>query len=123
MNELFLFDAFLSHSSKDKVLVREIAEHLKADAVKVWCDEWEIKPGDSVPTNIAEGLEHSRVLMFCMSAHAFGWDWAQLNAGTFRFRDPLNQERRFIPLRLDDAPIKGSFALFLYVNWPSEPSK
>jgi len=34
----------------------------------------------------------------------------------FRFRDPLNQERRFIPLRLDDAPIKGSLAQFLYIN-------
>jgi hypothetical protein len=36
-----------------------------------------------------------------------------LEAGTFRFRDPLNQERRFIPLRLDDAPINGSLAQFL----------
>jgi hypothetical protein len=26
-----------------------------------------------------------------------------LEAGTFRFRDPLNKERRFIPLRLDDS--------------------
>ena len=38
--------------------------------------------------------------------------WAQLEAGTFRFRDPLNRERRFIPLRLDDAPFKGSLAQF-----------
>jgi hypothetical protein len=45
-----------------------------------------------------------------MSANAFGSDWAQLEAGTFRFRDPLNKECRFIPLRLDDAPIKGSLA-------------
>jgi hypothetical protein len=47
-----------------------------------------------------------------MSAQAFGSDWAQLEAGTcgrgnLPFRDPLNHERRFIPLRLDDAPIKG----------------
>jgi hypothetical protein len=56
------------------------------------------------------------VLVLCMSAHAFGSDWAQLEAGTFRFRDPLNKERRFIPLRLDDAPIKGSLAQFLYIE-------
>lgn len=47
--------------------------------------------------------------------------------GTFRFRDPLNpafakrlrvgrQERRFLPLRLDDAPIKGSLTQFLQLN-------
>ena len=40
-----------------------------------------------------------------------------MEAGTFRFRDPLNRERRFIPLRLDDAPIKGSLAQFLYIEW------
>jgi hypothetical protein len=33
-----------------------------------------------------------------------------------RFRDPLNQERRFIPLRLDDAPITGALAQFLCLN-------
>ena len=77
-------------------------------------------PGDSIPAKIEEGLEHSRVLVLCMSANAFGSDWAQLEAGTFRFRDPLNKERRFIPLRLDDAPIKGSLAQFLYINWLPE---
>jgi len=35
-------------------------------------------------------------------------------------RNPLNKERRFIPLRLDDAPIKGSLAQFLYINWLPE---
>ena len=45
---------------------------------------------------IDEGLERSRVLVLCMSANAFGSDWAQLESGTFRFRDPLNKERRFL---------------------------
>jgi hypothetical protein len=52
-----------------------------------------------------------------MSANAFGSDWAQLEAGTFRFRDPLERERRLIPLRLDDSPIKGSLAQSLCINW------
>ena len=72
---------------------------------------------------IEEGLERSRVLVLCMSANAFGSDPAAagLESGTFRFRDSLNKERRFLPLRLDDAPIKGSLAQFLYINWlPAE---
>ena len=56
--------------------------------------------GRSSPAKIEAGLEHSRVLAPCMSAHAFGSDWAQLEAGTFQFRDALNKERRFIPLPL-----------------------
>jgi hypothetical protein len=117
MADEFQYDVFLSHSAKDKAVVRPLAERLRRDGLKVWFDEWVLKPGDSIPAKIEAGLEHSRVLVLCMSAHAFGSDWAQLEAGTFRFRDPLNEERRFIPLRLDDAPIKGSLAQFLYINW------
>ncbi len=108
MPDEFQYDVFLSHSAKDKAVVRPLAERLHADGVKVWFDEWELKPGDSIPSKIEEGLERSRVLVLCMSANAFGSDWAQLESGTFRFRDPLNKECRFLPLRLDDAPIKKS---------------
>jgi small GTP-binding protein len=120
ISEQFTFDVFLSHSSKDKTVVREVAEQLRADGLRVWLDEWVLKPGDSIPVKIEEGLENSRVLVLCMSANAFGSDWAQLESNTFRFRDPLNKERHFIPLRLDDAHIKGSLAQFLYINWLPE---
>ena len=117
MSDDFQYDVFLSHSAKDKAAGRPLAERLRTDGLKVWFDEWVLRPGDSIPAKIEEGLEHSRVLVLCMSANAFGSDWAQLESGTFRFRDPLNKERRFVPLRFDDAPIKGSLAQFLYINW------
>ncbi|MBC8166260.1 MAG: toll/interleukin-1 receptor domain-containing protein [Bryobacteraceae bacterium] len=105
MSNQFSYDVFLSHSSKDKTVVREVAERLRADGLRVWLDDWEIRAGDSIPHKIEKGLEHSRVLVLCMSAHAFGSDWAKLEAGTFRFRDPLNQEGRFIPLP-DGSPLR-----------------
>ena len=120
MSDSFDYDVFLSHSAKDKAVVRPLAERLRADGVKLWFDEWVLKPGDSIPAKIEEGLERSRVLVLCMSANAFGPDWAQLESGTFRFREPLNKERRFLPLRLDDAPIKGSLGQFLYIDWRLE---
>ena len=124
INQEFPYDVFLSHSAKDKAVVRPLAERLRQDGLKVWLDEWVLKPGDSIPAKIEEGLEHSRVLVLCMSANAFGSDWARLEAGTcgtgnLPFRDPLNQERRFIPLRLDDAPIKGSLPQFLGMDMQS----
>jgi len=111
------FDVFLSHSSKDKAVVRALAERLRNDGLRVWFDEWEIKPDDSIPSKLEDGLERSRVLVLCMSANAFGSDWAQLESQTFRFRDPLNKDRRFIPLRLDENPIIGSLAQFMFINW------
>ena len=120
MSEQFDYDVFLSYSSKDKVVARDIAEQLKDEGVRVWFDEWEIRSSISTPAQIEEGLDNSRVLIFCMSANAFGSDWVQLECHTFRFRDPLNKDRRFIPVRLDDCPIKDSLTQFLYINWRSE---
>jgi translation initiation factor 2B subunit (eIF-2B alpha/beta/delta family) len=118
----FLYDVFLSYSSRDKGVVRPIAERLQQDGLKVWFDEWMLKPGDNIQAKIDEGLEHSRVLVLCMSENAFGSDWAKLETGTFRFRDPMNKELRFVPLRLDDASIPGSLEQFLYINWPPDPA-
>lgn len=117
MSEYFEYDVFLSYSSKDKEVVRDLAGRLRADGVKVWFDEWMIKPGDSIPSMIERGLETSRTLVLCMSKHAFASDWSKLESYTFRFRDPLNKSRRFIPVRLDDQEAPGSLAQFLYVDW------
>jgi hypothetical protein len=124
MADTFDYDVFVSYSSQDKDAVRDVAERLKNDGLKVWFDEWIIKPGDSIPAKIEDGLENSRILLLCMSEHAFGSEWTQLESYTFRFRDQLNNERRFIPLRLDDTPAKGSLAQFAYIRWfPEEREK
>jgi hypothetical protein len=70
----FRWGVFLSHSSCDKDVVREIANRLKSDGVRMWFDEREIKPGDSIPAKIEDGLEHSRVLVLCLSAAALAAD-------------------------------------------------
>ena len=98
MTDEFPYDVFLSHSTKDKGVVREVAQRLRKDGVKVWFDEWVLKPGDSIPAKIEEGLERSRVLVLCMSANAFGSDWAQLEAGTSGFATPPKQGAPLHPL-------------------------
>jgi hypothetical protein len=75
-----------------------------------------VRPRERRP-KIEDGLDRSRVLVLCMSANSFGSDWNKLESQTFRFRDPLNKDRRFIPLRLDDTAPKGSLAQFSYVDW------
>ncbi len=63
MAEALQYDVFLSHSSKDKPVVRAIAERLRADGVKVWFDELVLKPGDSIPAKIEERLGALGVLV------------------------------------------------------------
>ena len=47
MPDEFQYDVFLSHSAKDKAVVRPLAERLRQDGLKVWFDEWVLKAGDS----------------------------------------------------------------------------
>lgn len=48
MSGEFPYDVFLRHSAKDKPVVRDGAERLRKDGLRVWFDEWESKPGDSI---------------------------------------------------------------------------
>jgi hypothetical protein len=113
----YLHDVFLSHDSLDKEVVRDLAIRLRDRGLRVWFDEWEVRLGDSIPNKVAAGLEGSRVLLFCNSEHAVGSAWAKFELQTFQFRDPLNQERRYVVLRLDDTPLTATLAPFLYADW------
>ena len=115
--QTFEYDVFLSHSSKDKTVVKELAERLRSDGLRVWFDDWVIQPGDSIPSLIADGLTQSRILVLCMSGNAFGSDWVTLEHQTIMFRDPMNKSRRFVPIRLDESPIKDILKQFAYVDW------
>ena len=44
MPDRYDFDVFLSHNSKDKPAVRELAEALRERGVIVWLDEDELRP-------------------------------------------------------------------------------
>ena len=118
--DVFSYDVFLSHSSKDKPIVRRLAQRLREDGLKVWFDEWAIPPGGNIPRLIDEGLEQSAVLVLCMSANSLGSDWAAVESQAFRFTDPVNRELRFIPLRLDDTEPRASLRQFAFVDWRGE---
>jgi hypothetical protein len=65
MGQDFQYNVFLSHSAKDKAVVRPLAERLRQDGLKV-CrvppkrereggfDEWVLNPGDSIPAKVNE---------------------------------------------------------------------
>jgi hypothetical protein len=46
---LFPYDVFLGYSARDKTVVRDLANRLKAGGLKVWFDAWELKTGDDLP--------------------------------------------------------------------------
>jgi hypothetical protein len=121
LSERFSLDVFLSYTSWDKAVVREVAGQLQADGLRVWFDDWEIHPGDSIPAKIEEGLEHSRALVLCCRRMRSARPGLRKESGTcgsgnLFFRDPPNKERHFILLRFDDSRLAHNNQL-----WQSRP--
>jgi hypothetical protein len=53
----FTYHVFLSHNHADKPRVRQLAKKLRAEGLRVWFDEWIIKPGDDIYLAIENGLQ------------------------------------------------------------------
>lgn len=117
MADRFAYDVFLSHNSRDKSRVRSLAEKLRDAGLRVWFDEWVIKPGDDIYLAIERGLEAARSLVLCLSPAALGSDWVTLERSTVLFRDPTNAGRRFLPLLLADCELPDALRRYKYVDY------
>lgn len=120
MAEHFTYDVFLSHNQADKPRVRKLAERLKQAGLRVWFDEWVIKPGDDIYLAIERGLEVARVQVLCLSPQALGSEWVALERSTVLFRDPTNKGRRFVPLLLAECNLPDTLRRYKYVDFRQE---
>lgn len=116
----FTWDVFLSHSSHDKPRVARLAKRLTDEGFQVWFDAEAIAGGGDIVAAIEHGLEHSRVLILCMTEAAFQSEWVRLERNTAIFRDPSNHERRFLPLKFEDGPIPAMLRRLKYIDWRAE---
>jgi hypothetical protein len=125
MSAAFAFDVFLSHNRHDKPRVRRLAERLRAAGLRVWYDDWAVKPGDQIFLAVENGLQAARVLVLCLSPQALGSGWVGLERATVMFRDPGNAGRRFIPLLLADCAFRtrcGATNMWTIAPRPTRPS-
>jgi len=119
-NPQFSFDVFLSHNSKDKPQVRRLAERLRTAGLRVWFDEWGIQPGDDIYLAIERGKEASQYLVLCLSQSALDSDWVSLERSAALIRDPINKDRRFIPLLLSECKLPDALQRYKYVDYREE---
>ena len=101
--------------------MRRLAERLKQAGLRVWFDEWIIRPGDDIiALKVDEGWRQSRVLVLCLSPAALGSEWVALERSTASIRDPSNAGRRFIPLLLADCELPDTLRRYKYVDFREE---
>lgn len=75
--------AFISHDSRDKPFVAELAQKLRSVLCPVWYDEFSLKPGDSLRESIDAGMRDSERCVVVLSPNFLsnpGWGKAEFNA-------------------------------------------
>ena len=68
---------FLSHSSRDKVAVRRLAQDLQKAGFSVWLDELEIMVGDSIIEKIGKGLNECEFVAIWLTKYSVDSGWVQ----------------------------------------------
>lgn len=70
------YDVFISHASEDKdSIVRDLANALTAEGLRVWYDEFTLRIGDSLRQKIDRGLATSRVGLVVLSPSFISKGW------------------------------------------------
>lgn len=96
------FDVFLSHNSKDKPAVRELAEALRARGLKVWLDDWELIPGKPWQEALEEVIETAEASAVLVGKDGVGpWQNNEMRSCLSEFVD---RKLPVIPVLLPSAP-------------------
>jgi hypothetical protein len=96
---------YLAHASEDKAAVRPIAEHLMANGIDVWFDEWEMEPGDSLRQKMEEGLGEMThfVVVLTETSLAKPWVAKEMDVGLVQ---QVGGKSRFVPLIVGVEPAR-----------------
>lgn len=105
------FDVFLSHNSKDKPTVRQLARALKGRGLEVWLDEEQLVPGRPWQEALEEIIQATRTAAVLVGKDGLGpWEIPEMRACLSEF---VNRKLPVIPILLPDAPAKPELPLFL----------
>ncbi|MBU0486618.1 MAG: toll/interleukin-1 receptor domain-containing protein [Bacteroidetes bacterium] len=97
-----MFDAFLSHSHKEKAFIEEIADKLEAHGISVWLDKRQIIPGDSFIDSIEKGMSLCHTcLIFYGKNTPNGWFKNEIESALIRIA--YDKTFRVIPVLLPRA--------------------
>lgn len=72
-----MLSVFLAHSSNDKIFVRQVYEVLAGFGVRVWFDEAELRPGDSLIQRISSGIGQVDFIAVFLSEDSVRSEWVQ----------------------------------------------
>ncbi|HET6977228.1 MAG TPA: toll/interleukin-1 receptor domain-containing protein [Pyrinomonadaceae bacterium] len=113
---------FLSHSSKDKDLIRKITDELKRSGMEVWDDSIEVLPGDNWAQLTSQALEASQAMVVLLTPETIDSKWIrwdiQFALGNISYKHRLIPVLIGDPSRFPKERIPGIFKHLNVINLP-----
>jgi len=105
------YDVLLSHNSKDKPAVRELAGLLSAQGLRVWLDEDELRPGVPWQQLLEQGIKVSRSVAVLVGKDGLGpWEDEEMQAALYL---AVKDKRPVIPVLMCGASAQPELPMFL----------
>ncbi len=110
---------FLSHNSKDKFFVRELAARLSVHGVKAWIDEAEINIGDSLTEKIGRAIKANDFVGVVLSTNSIGSEWVKRELQIAIQREFAEKRVVVLPILIERVDLPPFLSDKLYADFTS----
>jgi len=116
----YMSSIFLSHSHKDKLFARKLAERLKNAGVKVWIDEAEMKVGDSLIEKIGKGIADTSYLAVILSPASVSSEWVRREVNIALTQEIKGKKKKVLPILYRPCDIPDFLSDKLYADFTND---
>ena len=99
IRDMYGWDVFMSYATPNQDIARALATALDEHGIRVWFDQLELKPGESLIDSLNQGLRFSRIGVVIFSHDFFARDWTQAELkALYHLVKSQPQQRRVVPV-------------------------
>lgn len=111
--------AFLSHSSKDKIIVEELANRLGKE--NIFYDKWDLDAGELLPSKLSEVIYDSKWFVLIASKNSMASRWVKYELNIAIRRHIEDENYRIVVAKIDDCEINSELTPFVYIDSSKNP--
>ena len=112
----FEHDIFLCHNSANKDWVQTLSTKIESEEyegrqLKVFFDEWDIRPGTNIVLELEKALSKSRFVGVVLSHEMLKAEWPTMEWTIAVSDDPSGRKGKVVPILLDNCDIPASLKI------------
>jgi hypothetical protein len=115
MSRRKVFLSYRKSTAERRVFVEAIAQRLGREGFEPWFDDWNLKAGDSLPREIAAGLNDAYAIVIVLTADYPGGRWAQEEMET-AITQRVERNTKIIPIMLEAGPRPTLLQSLIYID-------